>query len=72
MPGKRRAPEERIAAIDKSIAYHHGLIAKLEAKKRAVNAPKTTMRDVSAAARNLGLSPEDVIAMLKKKKKTGD
>jgi len=72
MPGKRRAPEERIAAIDKSIAYHHGLIAKLEAKKKGVNAPKTTMRDVSATARNLGFSPEDVIAILKKKKKTGD
>jgi hypothetical protein len=44
----------------------------LEAKKRAFNAPRTTMRDVSATARDLGLTPEDVIAIIKKRKKSGE
>ena len=69
MPGKRRTQAEIIAELDRKIAYHNAAIAKLDARKGAMIAPKSGMKDVKAAIHKLGLSVEDAIALLEKKSK---
>jgi len=65
-----RTPEERIAEIDAKIEKHKKDIASLEAKKKAIlnPSPKTTYSSVMKYAKENGISPEDLMAKLSKKK----
>jgi len=66
---KRRNKEELIAGIDKKIEYHKKNIATLEAKKKAVLAPKPrktplSMNAILKKAKAQGLSAKDIAEKL--------
>ena len=70
----RRSKEEIIAGIDNKISYHYELIERLKEKKKKMlsppkrNARKTSMSKALSAIKEAGLSPDEIIALLEKKK----
>jgi len=70
----RRSKEEIIEGIDNKIAYHNELIERLKDKKKKLlsppkrNARKTSMSKALTAIKEAGLSPDEIIALLEKKK----
>jgi len=70
----RRSKDEIIAGIDNKIAYHNELIERLKDKKKKLlsppkrNARKTSMSKALSAIKEAGLSPDEIIALLEKKK----
>ena len=71
----RRSIEERIAALDAKIVYHHELIIKLTEKKNKITEPvkykvrKTSMQKAISAIKESGLTPDEILAMVEKKRK---
>lgn len=59
MPRTSKTVEERVAAIDEKIAKKKDEIAALEAQKKKLLHP-VNMRTVLAAAKQAGMSPEEV------------
>ena len=69
MADKRRTQAEIVAQLDQAINYHKECIAKLETKKKKYTTPKITVKDVFAAMRERGMTIEDTLALIEKKKK---
>ena len=71
----RRPKEEIIAELDGKIAYHAEFVKKLEARKEALLQPpkprvrKTSMRQALGALKEAGLTPDEIMAMVKTMKK---
>ena len=59
-----RTKEERIAELDKKIAYHQEKIAILEEKKNSLLTPKMTASQIINAAKEKGLSTEQIMKKL--------
>jgi len=72
----RRAKPEIIAELDAKIAYHNECIKKLQARKEVLLQPpkprvrKTSMRQALEVLKEAGLSPDEIMAIVKKAKKT--
>ena len=72
-----RPKEERIAEIDKKIAFHEAAIQKLKEQKDRINNPKvrvsekTKLKDVLAKAKKAGMSADDIAEKLGLKKENG-
>ena len=70
----RRGKDEIIAGIDNKISYHNELIERLKEKKKNMlsppkrNARKTSMSKALSFIKEAGLSPDEIIALLEKKK----
>ena len=64
-----RSPEERIAEIDKKIAFHSKAIETLEAKKSRVGTGrrvrKPSFASVVAQLKSSGKTPEEILELLK-------
>jgi septal ring factor EnvC (AmiA/AmiB activator) len=63
-----RSAEERIAEIDRKIAFHSKSIDQLETRKARINAPrkrKMSYAKVFAELKASGKSPEEIAAFLK-------
>jgi len=73
--GTRRSKDERLAALDAKIDYHHELIAKLLEKKNKITEPakrnvrKMSMHKALFFIKESGLTPDEIVAMVEKKKK---
>ena len=71
----RSSKEERIAVLDAKIVYHHELIIKLTEKKNKIlepakrNTRKTSMHRAISSIKESGLTPDEIIALLEKKRK---
>lgn len=63
MPRTTKSVEERVAAIDEKIAKKKEEIAALEAQKKKLLHP-VNMRAVLAAAKEAGMTPEEVAQKL--------
>ena len=59
-----RSKEERIAELDKKIAYHQEKIDVLEAKKKALETPKMTAAQIISAAKGKGMTTEQIMKKL--------
>lgn len=59
-----RSKEEKIAELDRKIAFHKEKIALLEAKKKELMAPKLSAREIIAAAKKRGMTTEDIMKKL--------
>lgn len=59
-----RSKEERIAELDKKIAYHQDKIAVLEEKKKALVTPKMTASQIISAAKDKGMTTEQIMKKL--------
>lgn len=65
-----RSKEERIAEIDKKIAFHKEKVTMLEAKKESILNPKPRggrkkgMNTVLSKAKDLGMTPEEIAEKL--------
>ena len=59
-----RSKEERIAELDKKIAYHQEKIDALEEKKRALITPKMTATQIINAAKEKGMTTEQIMKKL--------
>ncbi len=63
-----RSAEERVAEIDRKIAFHSKSIEQLEKRKSKINAPrrrKLSYAKVFAELKASGKSPEEIAEMLK-------
>lgn len=63
-----RSAEERIAEVDRKIAFHSKSIAQLETRKSKINAPRKrrlSYAKVFADLKASGRSPEEIAEMLK-------
>ncbi len=66
----RRPPEERLAEIDKKIAFHQNSIKNLEAKKQTILHPKrrkskaATMKALILKAKETGLTNKEIAERL--------
>ena len=75
MPARRTKPEI-IADLDGKIAYHNECIKKLQEKKEALMQPpkqrvrKTSMRQALIALKEAELTPDEIMALVKKSKAT--
>jgi hypothetical protein len=73
--GARRDKSDIIAGIDYKIAYHEGLIQRLHEKKEKALSPikrnvrKTSMNKALIAVKEAGLTPDEIITLIEKKKK---
>jgi len=71
----RRTREEIIQDLDGKITYHEDCIAKLKVKKAAAQQPpktrvrKTSMRAAMEAVKDAGLTPDEIVTMVKKAQK---
>jgi len=71
-----RNKDEKNAAIDAKIVYHHALINKLMEKKNKILEPekfnkrKMSMHRAILSIKEAGLTPDEIVAMVEKKKKT--
>jgi len=71
----RRAKTEIIAELDTKIAYHNECTKKLQARKEVLLQPpkprarKTSMRQALITLKEAGLSPDEIITFVKRKKK---
>ena len=67
----RRPKEEIIAELECKIAYHDDCIKKLQARKEALLQPpkqrvrKTSMRQALVALKEAGLTPDEIMAMVR-------
>jgi len=67
-----------MAEVDGKIAYHDECIKKLQDRKDALMQPssprirKTSMRQALGALKEAGLTPDEIVAMVKKTKKLKD
>jgi uncharacterized coiled-coil protein SlyX len=59
-----RSKEERIAELDKKIAYHQEKIDALEEKKKALITPKMTAAQIINAAKEKGMTTEQIMKKL--------
>jgi len=62
----RRSADERIAELDKKIAYHQRSIENLEKRKRAIvnGAKRPDYKDILTEMAESGLSPDEMRAAL--------
>ena len=71
---KRRTNSELIAVVEGKIAYHEECIKKLQARKDALSQPlktrarKTSMRQALIALKEVGSTPGEIMAMVKRRK----
>jgi hypothetical protein len=71
----RRDKSEIIAGIDNKIAYHEELLQRLHEKKEKALSPikrnvrKTSMNKALIAVKEAGLTPDEIITLIEKKKK---
>jgi len=71
----RRSKDERIAELDVKIDYHHELIRKLTEKRNMIIEPtrrktrKTSMHKAISSIKESGLTPDEIIALVEKKKR---
>lgn len=59
-----RSLEERVAEIDQKINFHKEKIAMLEEKKKNLLTPKISATQIIAAAKQKGMSIDDIIKRL--------
>lgn len=59
-----RSVEERVAELDRKINFHKEKIALLEEKKKNLLAPKLSANKIIAAAKEKGMSVDDIIKKL--------
>lgn len=66
----RRTKDQIIADLQSKIDYHQGHIDRLNREIEAQRnpTPRTTMKQVAEAIKELGLTPDEVIALVKKAK----
>jgi hypothetical protein len=71
----RRDKSEIIAGIDEKIAYHEELIKRLMVKRERLFLPptrivrKTSMSKALSAVKEAGLTPDEIMALVEKKKR---
>ena len=58
--------EEKIAELEAKIAYHTDIINNLKAKIDELNTPKATMKDVTAKAKECGISADELMKLVDK------
>jgi len=69
----RSSKEERIAALEAKIVYHHELIIKLTEKRNKIAEPakrnvrKMSMQKAISSIKESGLTPDEIIALVEKK-----
>lgn len=59
-----RSVEERVAELDRKINFHKEKIAMLEEQKKNLLSPKISANKIIAAAKEKGMSVEDIIRKL--------
>lgn len=74
----RRTKQEIIAELDAKITYHEDCINKLKAKKEQATKPpkervrKNSMKKALEAIKEIGLTPDEIMAFAAKAKKAKD
>lgn len=61
-----KTAEEKIAELEAKIAYHTEAISTLKAKIDELNTPKMTMKDVTAKAKECGISADELMKLVDK------
>ena len=61
-----KTTEEKITELEAKIAYHTEAINALRAKIDELNTPKMTMKDVTAKAKECGISADELMKLVDK------